>query len=662
MSTPRCVVETLECRQLLSASLQVENLDVIPGYERMVFTKIGNPDETTPNKVKETGVLKLRNIGDEPLTFSNITFSGPFKVVGSFPTSIAPGGSAEVTLQFTATSTPTYTYNQTSGITEPRRGGAHIGSLTFKTNDPANPTFTEGLAGWYQVYSERNNEPGLQTIVNLLLDYKTVIAPPKTVLLEQADTPKYYGEEVVSAYWNRANPAKSVSVRQIAAYHGQGNDVPIYWHSQGGANNLLFRHDGAASQTLLPNILGGTGAAAGSFSTNSTFGFRVDNSYSDDTRNKKPEYGGGHEIRFFPVRDHFGNVLANTYFLVQDYAVPVNGSPPNFDFQDNLYIVTNITPANGAVPPPVTVPPVVPPVVPPTVPPEVPPTVPPTVPPVVPPTVPPTVPPVVTVPPTVPPSVPPPPPIVIEPVPPTISLSPPAMSVVEGLKGKQKVELTISLSQPVSYKTKVRFSTTDIEAKRGSDYTGKATGVIKFGVGQTTKTIKMLVKSDKVAEASESFMVTLSEPSNAQIGTAQSTVTIQDNGVQPTTGGGKAIPAEGTDLPIVSITSAVPLLAEGNTGVQLYAFNVAVDRAPLKKVTLKYAAASGTATKGSDFKPKSGSLVFAPGGPTTRTITVAVKGDTVAEPDEAFIVSLFAIKNGVFATDSAQGIIQNDDA
>jgi hypothetical protein len=48
--------------------------------------------------------------------------------------------------------------------------------MTFATNDPANATYVEGLAGWFQNDSERNQEPNLQATINLISDYKTELA------------------------------------------------------------------------------------------------------------------------------------------------------------------------------------------------------------------------------------------------------------------------------------------------------------------------------------------------------------------------------------------------------------------------------------------------------------------------------------------------------
>ena len=60
---------------------------------------------------------------------------GPWQIVGSFPTSIDPGTSADVTIKFTAQSAPTLQYNETNGTTNGTRAGAWVGSLTFNTSN-----------------------------------------------------------------------------------------------------------------------------------------------------------------------------------------------------------------------------------------------------------------------------------------------------------------------------------------------------------------------------------------------------------------------------------------------------------------------------------------------------------------------------------------------
>ena len=78
-------------------------------------------------------------------------------------------------------------------------------------------------------------------------------------------------------------------------------------------------------------------------------------------------------------------------------------------------------------------------------------------------------------------------------------------------------------------------------------------------------------------------------------------------------------------------------VTEGNTGTT-NAFTVALSKAD-STVTVGYATANGTATAGQDYTATTGTLTFAPG-ETTKTITVAVTGDTAVEPNETFTVTL----------------------
>jgi len=345
------LVEPLESRSLLSASLGITNLDVIPGPERMIFNKIGIPNSKFPNYVKDTGQLQLTNNGSTTLTLSGLAFTGPFKLVGTMPTSIPAGKSVTLKIQFTANTVPKTTYNQTSGTTATNRGGTWIGSMTFKTNDPAHATYKEELAGWYQVDSEKNEEPNLVTQINLIENFKTNIAPAGTVDLTEGDTTaKYYGEEVKSAYWTVNNTTRPVQVRQIGSWHTQGDKSTLdYFKKSDKVVRNVFTTDGLAGQAFLPykNGLKGT-PAMGTFApgAGTVFGFHITNEYSDDTLNKR-KTGGGHHIRFFPLRDHLGNLVANNYIMTMDYSLVGPTMTQNYDFQDNVYIVSNVKPAGN---------------------------------------------------------------------------------------------------------------------------------------------------------------------------------------------------------------------------------------------------------------------------------------------------------------------------
>src|SRR5262249_9081161 len=71
--------------------------------------------------------------------------------------------------------------------------------------------------------------------------------------------------------------------------------------------------------------------------------------------------------------------------------------------------------------------------------------------------------------------------------------------------------------------------------------------------------------------------------------------------------------------------------------------------------------ANGTAVAGLDYLAQSGVLMFNPG-ETSKTITVQVIGDTVAESNETFFVNLTLVTNAVFAVNQGIATILNDDA
>lgn len=343
------VVEHLEARRFMSATLQVENLDVVPGFERMIFNRIRNPNLEEPNYVKDRGTLRLRNAGDQTLRFSGVEIDGPFRILGLPPMAIPQGKAVTLTVEFTATRPPPFTYNQTNASTNSRDAGAYIGSMTFRTNDPANATFVEGLAGWFQNDSERNQEPNLQATINLISDYATNIADGRVVTLPQGPSPTYYGEEERDGqYWRAANPGQDVFVRQLSKFRSQGDVTNFGYFVRSGSPvaQTVLRSGRLAGQSFLPYREGQPGVAATArFNVGSNvIGFKIDSEWSDDGLNANRN-GGGHTVRFYPARDHFGNILANTYFAAMDYSVDLQSQ--NFDFQDNVFIISNVTPAGN---------------------------------------------------------------------------------------------------------------------------------------------------------------------------------------------------------------------------------------------------------------------------------------------------------------------------
>jgi chitinase len=77
-------------------------------------------------------------------------------------------------------------------------------------------------------------------------------------------------------------------------------------------------------------------------------------------------------------------------------------------------------------------------------------------------------------------------------------------------------------------------------------------------------------------------------------------------------------------------------------------------------VTVNYATADGTAVAKSDYNSASGTLTFQPG-QTSKTISVAIKGDRKREADETVLVQLSNAAGATIADGVATVTILNDD-
>ncbi len=328
----------------------LQNLNAVPGSSTMVFNRIQVPNATLGDVVHDTGTLQVNNTGTQPLVISSYTLGSQWTLVDppAFPATVAAGGSLDLSIRFIATTEPAVPYNETNGTGVPAGGGVYDGSLVLHSNDPDTPTATVPLAGWYQDDSENQSEPSLQTITNLLFGWGTDInskpIPDLNETVATGSTPTYYGQETVSPYWAQADTGTGVSIQEIAAYHTQGQAATTSWFafngSSAGTPTALFTDGTDDQQMLFPDATGTTTAAAATFSPAGEFGFQVETESTVDSANNVSG-GGGHHIRFYPLRTASGTLIPNTYLMGVDYGA----EGENFDFQDDLYIVSNIRPA-----------------------------------------------------------------------------------------------------------------------------------------------------------------------------------------------------------------------------------------------------------------------------------------------------------------------------
>jgi len=219
------------------------------------------------------------------------------------------------------------------------------------------------------------------------------------------------------------------------------------------------------------------------------------------------------------------------------------------------------------------------------------------------------------------------------------------VSVTEGNSGTTSAAFTVSLSGPSRDTVTVDYATGNGSATTADNDYQSTTGTLTFSPGQTSKTITVLVNGDTKVETDETFVVNLSNPANASITDGQGRGTILNDDTT-------------SSLPSLSINDVS--LTEGNGGTKNFVFTVTLSAASAQTVTVSYATANGTATAGSDYNAASGALTFTPG-QTSKTITVAVKGDKVKEPDETIFVNLSGATNATISKAQCVGTILNDD-
>ena len=148
--------------------------ETAPGSDTLVFNTIKISNLISPDVVHNTNTITINNPGNQPLVINSLTLSDTNNWALVNPpapgTAIAGGSSMTITIKFIATTDPSHpTNDQTNDIKKPNPvfhparppAGVWTGTLTINSNDPINPTRTvPSLAGYWQVQSEHENEPG----------------------------------------------------------------------------------------------------------------------------------------------------------------------------------------------------------------------------------------------------------------------------------------------------------------------------------------------------------------------------------------------------------------------------------------------------------------------------------------------------------------------
>ena len=112
--------------------------------------------------------------------------------------------------------------------------------------------------------------------------------------------------------------------------------------------------------------------------------------------------------------------------------------------------------------------------------------------------------------------------------------------------------------------------------------------------------------------------------------------------------------------PAPGITIFDVALNEGQNGTATAIFYVRLSFASAGDVTVAYSTANGTATAGTDYDARSGTLTI-PAGQSIGMISVPIKGDRKREPDEVFYVNLKSPVGSTLVDGQAAGTLRNDD-
>ena len=210
-----------------------------------------------------------------------------------------------------------------------------------------------------------------------------------------------------------------------------------------------------------------------------------------------------------------------------------------------------------------------------------------------------------------------------------LSITGPTADVTEG----SNASFTVTLSKTVAADVTVAWSAaTDTAA--AADL-GATSGSITIPANSTTQTITVAVTDDNLSEGSETFSVEL----GADTGDQADTVRVKST----------AVTAEATIAESDPITVSIsgPTSVDEGDATSNYTVSLSPGRTPTADLTVSYGTANGTATAGTDYTAKSGTLTFTNTAAGAQTFTVQTTGDTIDEgTGESFTVTISSPSGG----------------
>ncbi|NND16821.1 MAG: DUF11 domain-containing protein [Eudoraea sp.] len=203
------------------------------------------------------------------------------------------------------------------------------------------------------------------------------------------------------------------------------------------------------------------------------------------------------------------------------------------------------------------------------------------------------------------------------------------------------ISFGVTLSGESSGNITLTLGFADGSATGGTDYINTAVQITILA-GDTTGVVDISTIEDTTDELDETFVISVLSVDAGMAGDTNDTATgtIIDDDAPPNVTIGNASADEGTSI----------------------SFPVNLDRASSGNITLTFELTDGTATGGVDYTNTNVQITIL-AGDTTGTVVVPTTGDSIDEPNENFIVSVFSVDLGSVGntTDTATGIIIDDD-
>ena len=189
-----------------------------------------------------------------------------------------------------------------------------------------------------------------------------------------------------------------------------------------------------------------------------------------------------------------------------------------------------------------------------------------------------------------------------------------------GAQSVSAVNIPVSIPETYQADVTVEYKVTGGTAIKDTDYT-LADGTLTIKAGDTTSNISATILNSIMASPSETFIVTLSNPSNAIIVSNNIyTYTINDDHAFPTIG-------------------FTVLTSEANVDGGTAKIPVSITTASSRDITIDYAVTGGTALPEVDYSLSNGTLSILAGS-TTGDIVVAIAASKVYGDTKTLIVSL----------------------